>query len=185
MLSQISRGSKVKAASIVRITTVAKATAPRLASTLAIRPKFTTATKMAMTKMSSMDQRPMNSMNRYIKMRCRADKGWRRCTEYNNKPMPTSLKVGTRILAMNTTAAMGTMPCLSRVMTPDMIVSGLPCPNVLTVMIGSTLAGMYRIEAAMSSAQVRTILLGRRACTIAPQRVQVCDLLSESCRFSS
>ncbi|MCY1186716.1 hypothetical protein D9M73_276170 [compost metagenome] len=79
-----------------------------------------------MTKISSMDQRPMNSMKRYINIRCRAESGCRRWTEYNSKPMPTSLNVGTRILAMNTTAAMGTMPCLSRVMTPDMMVSGLP-----------------------------------------------------------
>ncbi|MNP25178.1 hypothetical protein D3C76_1179730 [compost metagenome] len=65
-------------------------------------------------------------------------------------------------------------------MTPDMMVSGLPCPKALMVMIGNTLAGMYRIDAAMSSAQVRTILLGLRACTMAPQRVQVCELRSPS-----
>ncbi|MNZ84097.1 hypothetical protein D3C78_1028420 [compost metagenome] len=86
---------------------------------------------------------------------------------------------------MNTTAAMGTMPCLSKVMTPDMIVSGLPWPRVLTVMIGSMLAGMYRIDAAISSAQVRAMLFGRRACTMAPQRVQVCEVLSGCCLFSS
>ncbi|MNP01193.1 hypothetical protein D3C76_929980 [compost metagenome] len=86
---------------------------------------------------------------------------------------------------MNTTAAIGTMPCLSRVMTPDMMVSGLPCPRVLTVMIGSRLAGMYRIIAAINSAQVRTILFGRRPCTMAPQRVQVSGAPSASCLFIS
>ncbi|MNE18325.1 hypothetical protein D3C80_1113560 [compost metagenome] len=86
---------------------------------------------------------------------------------------------------MNTTAAIGSMPCFIRVMTPDMMVSGLPCPKALTVMIGSTLAGMYKIAEVISNAQVRTRLFGRRACTTAPQRVQVCASLSGSWRFSS
>ncbi|MNJ76768.1 hypothetical protein D3C77_741190 [compost metagenome] len=66
-----------------------------------------------------------------------------------------------------------------------MMVSGLPCPRALTVMIGSTLAGMYRMAAVISSAQVRARLLGRRACTSAPQRVQVWLLAPASWRLSS
>jgi hypothetical protein len=37
----------------------------------------------------------------------------------------------------------------------------------------------------ISSAQVRTMLLGRRAWTMAPQRVQVCEVVSASRRLSS
>ncbi|MNP71100.1 hypothetical protein D3C76_1674360 [compost metagenome] len=84
----------------------------------------------------------MNSMKRYIRMRCRADMGWCRCTENSNKAIPTSLKVGTRILAINTTAAIGIMPCCTNSMTPDMIVLGAPWPSELTVMIGNILAGI-------------------------------------------
>ncbi len=55
--------------------------------------------------------------------------------------IPTSLNVGTRMLAMNTTAAIGNMPCLASVTTPDMMVSGVPLPSMRTVMMGSRFAG--------------------------------------------
>src|SRR5450830_760997 len=55
--------------------TLANAAAPRLASTLASRPKFTTATRMAIAKISNMDQRPMNSIKRYMIIRCCVDCG--------------------------------------------------------------------------------------------------------------
>jgi len=55
--------------------------------------------------------------------------------------IPINLKVGTKILATNTTAAIGYMPCRANVTTPDMMVSGVPLPSVRTVMIGSKLAG--------------------------------------------
>ncbi|MCY1310526.1 hypothetical protein D9M70_607250 [compost metagenome] len=80
-MSQISLGSKVTAAIMVSTTTLAKAAAPRFASMLARLPKFTSATRMAITKISSIDQRPIHSMKRYIRMRCRGDMGRRRCTE--------------------------------------------------------------------------------------------------------
>ncbi|MNF16675.1 hypothetical protein D3C80_2198030 [compost metagenome] len=54
---------------MVVTTTLAKAAAPRLASMLAKLPKFTNATRMAMTKISSIDHRPIHSMKRYIRMR--------------------------------------------------------------------------------------------------------------------
>ncbi|SAJ34340.1 Uncharacterised protein [Enterobacter cloacae] len=66
---------------MVSTTTLAKAAAPRLASMLARLPKLTSATRMAMTKISSIDQRPTHSMKRYIMIRWRADIGWCRCTE--------------------------------------------------------------------------------------------------------
>ncbi|MNI72525.1 hypothetical protein D3C73_1284740 [compost metagenome] len=90
---------------------MANAMAPRLASMLASRPKFTSATRMAITKISSIDQRPMNSIKRYIHIRWRAESGWWRCTENSNSAIPTSLNVGTMMLAINTTAAIGIMPC--------------------------------------------------------------------------
>ncbi|SAJ34341.1 Uncharacterised protein [Enterobacter cloacae] len=55
--------------------------------------------------------------------------------------MPTSLKVGTTILATNTTRAMGNMSAWIRVTTPPMMVAGEPLPSMLTVMIGNRLAG--------------------------------------------
>ena len=45
------------------------------------------------------------------------------------------------MLAMNTTAAIGNMPCLASVTTPDMMVSGVPLPSMRTVMMGSRFAG--------------------------------------------
>ena len=59
----------------------AKAAAPAPASILARLPKFTSATKIAMTKMSSIDQRPIHSMKRYMRMRWRGERRWWRCTE--------------------------------------------------------------------------------------------------------
>ena len=49
---------------------------------------------------------------------------------------------------------------------------GAPLPKMLTVMIGSRLAGMYKIIAVISKAQVRLILFGRRACNTALHRLQ-------------
>ncbi|MNV86133.1 hypothetical protein D3C71_1801410 [compost metagenome] len=107
-----------------------------------------------------------------------------RCTEYSSRETPTNLKVGTRILAMNTTAAIGSIPRCTSSMTPDIMVSDCPLPSELTVMIGSRLAGMYSSEAVSSNAQVRIILSGRRAWMTPPQREQNCLRLSGSSLLS-
>lgn len=53
-----------------------------------------------------------------------------------------------------------------------MMVSAWALPNEITLVIGSTLAGMYKMKAAITSAQVRAMLLGLRECRRAPQRGQ-------------
>ena len=52
------------------------------------------------------------------------------------------------------------------------MVSAWALPNEITLVIGSTLAGMYKMKAAITSAQVRAMLLGLRECKRAPQRGQ-------------
>jgi hypothetical protein len=58
-------------------------------------------------------------------------------------------------------------------MTPLMMVSDWALPKEMTRVMGSTLAGMYKKKAAVTSAQVRAMLLGLRACSAAPQRGQI------------
>ena len=52
------------------------------------------------------------------------------------------------------------------------MVSDWALPKEMTRVMGSILAGMYKMKAAITSAQVRAMLLGLRACSAAPQRGQ-------------
>jgi hypothetical protein len=64
------------------------------------------------------------------------------------------------ILAKNTRTASGHHPATINDCTPLKIVSGSPFPNEMTVITGYTLAGIYKIYAATTSAHVRARLLG-------------------------
>ncbi|MCY1360861.1 hypothetical protein D9M69_475070 [compost metagenome] len=71
-----------------------------------------------------------------------------------------------------------------RLITPPMMVAGDPLPKKLTVIIGSRLAGMNRIVAVISNAQLRAMLFGRRACSFASQRRHCCCDCSSVMRLS-
>jgi hypothetical protein len=57
---------------------------------------------------------------------------------------------------------MGIMPWCTIMRTPSMMVEGSPLPFMVNVIIGNRFAGMRRIKAAMTNAQVRERLLGSR-----------------------
>src|SRR5262245_16336688 len=103
--SQINFGSNSIAANIVKTTTAPNATAPNPALIVASDCNWTSATRMATTKMSSMDQRPTCSIIRYIFVRCMGSQTDRRCTEINRKVIASSLADGMRMLAMKTISA--------------------------------------------------------------------------------
>src|SRR5690606_41067605 len=67
--SQMSRGSKDSAASMVSTTTAPKNTAPASARIVASEPSRTSATRIVTTKMSTIDQRPIASVSRYRRVR--------------------------------------------------------------------------------------------------------------------
>ena len=82
------------------------------------------------------------------------------------------LSIGTAMLAMKTTTASGHEPEVQRYTTPVRIVSFCAPNSELVSIIGSMLAGMYRIIAAIRNAHVRARLSGLRKCRCAPQRGQ-------------
>src|SRR4030088_503042 len=69
LASHISRGSNTMVASIVMITTAAKATRPPPACTAVSEPNCRRATSTETEKISMLDQRPMASMDRYRRVR--------------------------------------------------------------------------------------------------------------------
>ncbi len=91
--------SNVFDANMVDITTAAKYVAAGAGLIEVSVPKFTRATMTAITKISSIDQRPMNFMTLNIKVRCFNHVCHFFWIEIIMSIIPTILKIGTRILA--------------------------------------------------------------------------------------
>ena len=66
------------------------------------RSGFTSATRIEIMKMSTIDQRPTCSMIRYIRLRSRSRHRERRCVVIRRKVSPISFSTGTVMLAKNT-----------------------------------------------------------------------------------
>ena len=160
------------AAKIVKTTTRANALAPTPAWILAKFPKAITATRMDIMKTSTMDQRPIISIIRYITVRCTGLHLHLYLTDNSKTVSPSILSSGTKIDAMNTIKASGHIPAFIRATTPEAIVSGSPLPKIVTVIIGYTLAGIYRIIEVIRKAQVRAMESCFRRCMVAPHRGQ-------------
>lgn len=93
-------------ANMVNTTTAAKYVAAGAGVIDVSVPRFTRATIMAITKISSIDQRPMNFMIRNIKVLCRNHVFHLLWMEVRMSIIPTTLKRGTRILAKKIIIAM-------------------------------------------------------------------------------
>jgi hypothetical protein len=65
---------------------------------------------------------------------------------------------GNITLAANITKANGQSPWVKKYITPSRIVSELVFPNEVVRIIGSVLAGMYIMKAAIKNAQARLML---------------------------
>ena len=98
--------SNVFDANMVDITTAAKYVAAGAGLIEVNVPKLTRATMTAITKMSSMDQRPMNFMTRNIKVLCFNHVFHRFWIEIIMSIIPPTLKMGTTILAKKIMLAM-------------------------------------------------------------------------------
>ena len=72
------------------------------------------------------------------------------------------LPKGTRTLAEKMIKAIGQSPWERNCSTPEIIVDGWVLPRLVVVMIGYRCAGKQNRVAAISSAQVRCRLAGRR-----------------------
>ena len=158
---------------MVSTTTAPKKIAPTPGRTLANASRFTSATRMPTRKMSTIDHAPTTSVTRYSSVRSRR----RHCepvrTVSSSSTSTAILLSGTTKLAKNTSSASGHMPDSIRCSTPLRMVFGSPRPNWITVITGYTFAGISSSAAEPSSAQVRTMLSGRRRpCTALPQRGQ-------------
>ena len=134
--SHISRGSNASAANIVRITTAAKATAPKPGSIVTTEPNCTSATRIDSMKMSIIDQRPIALTMRYSTVRSRSRPRQAGLRGQQHDARPTSFSTGTMMLAKNTSAASGYMPPASSSSTPPRMVLGGPAPSWITVSTG-------------------------------------------------
>src|SRR5208283_5706909 len=108
--SQISRGSKDSAASIVSTTTAAKNTTPGPGATDIRGCNCTMATVKVSTNTSSIDHRPMNTTIRYRRVRSRLLLTEPRCTLIKRYAIETSLPSGIITLAISTMSASGHDP---------------------------------------------------------------------------
>ena len=122
--------------------------------------------------MSIIDQRPIALTILYSTVRSRSRPRQPTCVVTSMTLSPTSFSTGTMMLAKNTSAASGHMPPANSSSAPPRMVLGAPDPSWITVSTGYTLAGTYRITAAITSAQVRWMLAGLRAWRCDPQRGQ-------------
>jgi hypothetical protein len=84
------------------------------------------------------------------------------CTERRSTESPASFRKGTAMLAVKTTSAMGIMSWCTIRRTPSIMVEGSPFPFMVNVIIGNRFAGIRKIKAAMTRAQVRARLSGCR-----------------------
>jgi len=91
---------------MVMTTTAAKYVAPGAGTIVERPPMFTRATITAMTKISSMDQRPMNLISLNINVLCLSQVFHCLWIEIKMRAIPTILKAGTRILAKKMITAM-------------------------------------------------------------------------------
>src|SRR2546422_3319019 len=112
------------------------------------------ATVNVSTNTSSIDHLPMISTMRYRRVRSRLLLTEPRCTVINRYASATSFPSGIITLATSTISASGHEPDVYRKITPLIMVSDSDDTAVLVFSTGRMLAGMYRIAAAMTSAQV-------------------------------
>src|SRR3954466_14863722 len=154
--SHMSRESNTAVASIVMITTAAKATSPGPECTAVNEPNCSTATSMATEKMSMLDQRPMVSMVRYSCVRPTRKRLDFTRVAISIQVSPNSLTSGRTILAMNTMTAKGTRSLCTSSMTPLRIVLCSSRPNCTVVSTGRVFAGMYSVYPATTKASVRS-----------------------------
>jgi len=92
------------------MTTEPNAIAPGPAVISASDLKRTSATVSVMTKMSSIDQRPIRSTMRYSEVRSCGRQLERRCVVMLSSASTVSFIIGTRMLATNTMIASGQSP---------------------------------------------------------------------------
>ena len=123
---------------MIVITTAANTTAPAPASIVAIEPS-TSATRIVTTKMSTIDQRPIDSVSRYISVRSTGRQLERRWTEISRKVRPSFIR-GTKTLAVKMISASGQSAAI-KVDDAAHDRVGSPLPSDVTVITGSRLAG--------------------------------------------
>jgi len=121
--------SNVFDANMVDITTAAKYVAAGAGVIVVSVPKFTRATMTAITKISSIDQRPMNFMTRNIKVLCFNHVCHRFWIEIMMSIIPATLKIGTRILAKKIMIAMKYSPDWMKCSIPSIMVLGSFSPR--------------------------------------------------------
>ncbi len=168
----MSRGSKLNAASMVRMTTPAKQIAPVPGVTEANSPIRTSAVRMAIMNTSIIDQRPMTSTSLYSRVRSPRAAAEPRWVVTSIQTRSASFSMGTAMLATNTSRASGHMRYSTSSCTPPRMVLGWPRPRRTTVITGRKLAGTYSMAAAASRAQQRARLSGLRTRSLVWQRVQ-------------
>lgn len=116
------RESKVSAANMVQITTAEKNDAAGAATVEVKLPKLTRADMRAITKMSSIDHRPINSIKRNIAALCRRPFFHLNLIVRRMIIIPIILKTGTRTDAINIIRPIPNSPDWKKYIIPSIIV---------------------------------------------------------------